>query len=409
MSNLGFILYLLFIFSWFIHLTSRLTFLGNIRFDLLLICSIFVLSLIFKENSAKYLGKKTTNIIITLILYLIVTIPFVEWPGSVINNFENWLKSLAFYYFTVTLINTENRLKIFMYTFILVQTIRVIEPLYMHVTLGYWGSYASMQNWEYMYRLAGAPHDIINPNGLAFVILTVITFVYFLSELSVPNMIYFIMTTPALIYALMLTGSRSGMIGIIVIAIMIVCYSKRKLMLLGVMVTLTVILIINMPEAMKDRYISIIDTSASHSGTAEGRVSGIIEDIKLSLRRPVFGHGLGTSLEAGANYGNRYQISHNLYAEILIELGIMGLIIFISYIWSIVINIINTANKMKKMKIQNNYLLSLQKGMMTFIVMNIIFSFASYGLSSYEWYLFGGLSVVLLRLCDMPEFTTAMA
>ncbi len=409
MSNLGFLLYLLFIFSWFIHLTSRLTFLGNIRFDLLLICSIFVLSLIFKNSSAKYSGHETTNSIMILMLYVIVTIPFVEWPGSVINNIENWLKSLAYYYFTVTIINTENRLKIFMYTFILVQTIRVIEPLYLHVTEGYWGSYASMQNWEYMYRLAGAPHDIINPNGLAFVILTVIPFVYYLSGLSVVNRIYFIMITPALIYALMLTGSRSGMIGIIAIAIMIVCYSKKKLMLLGVMVTLAVILVINMPEAMKDRYISIIDPSTSHSGTAEGRVSGIIDDIELSLRRPVFGHGLGTSLEAGAHYGNRYQISHNLYAEILIELGIMGLIIFISYIWHIVKNMINTAKIIENKEIKNCYFISLKKGMMTWIVMNIIFSFASYGLSSYEWYLFGGLSVVLLRLCNMPEFKAAIA
>ena len=30
--------------------------------------------------------------------------------------------------------------------------------------------------------------------------------------------------------------------------------------------------------------------------------------------------------------------------------------------------------------------------------MNILFSFASYGLSSYEWYLFGGLIVVTKRL-----------
>jgi hypothetical protein len=30
--------------------------------------------------------------------------------------------------------------------------------------------------------------------------------------------------------------------------------------------------------------------------------------------------------------------------------------------------------------------------------MNTLFSFASYGLSSYEWYLFAGLSVVVRRM-----------
>jgi hypothetical protein len=38
--------------------------------------------------------------------------------------------------------------------------------------------------------------------------------------------------------------------------------------------------------------------------------------------------------------------------------------------------------------------------MQVWLAMNIVFSFASYGLSSYEWYLFGGLSVVLQQLAS---------
>ena len=38
--------------------------------------------------------------------------------------------------------------------------------------------------------------------------------------------------------------------------------------------------------------------------------------------------------------------------------------------------------------------------MQVWLVMNVVFSFASYGLSSYEWYLFGGLSVVLQRIAE---------
>jgi hypothetical protein len=38
--------------------------------------------------------------------------------------------------------------------------------------------------------------------------------------------------------------------------------------------------------------------------------------------------------------------------------------------------------------------------MQVWLIMNLVFSFASYGLSSYEWYLFGGLSVVLQRLAE---------
>ena len=51
------------------------------------------------------------------------------------------------------------------------QVWRVLEPLYMHLKSGYWGDYASLGNWEYMNRLSGSPYDIINPNGLGFVII----------------------------------------------------------------------------------------------------------------------------------------------------------------------------------------------------------------------------------------------
>jgi hypothetical protein len=38
--------------------------------------------------------------------------------------------------------------------------------------------------------------------------------------------------------------------------------------------------------------------------------------------------------------------------------------------------------------------------MEVWLAMNVVFSLVSYGLSSYEWYLFGGLSVVLRRLTE---------
>ena len=38
--------------------------------------------------------------------------------------------------------------------------------------------------------------------------------------------------------------------------------------------------------------------------------------------------------------------------------------------------------------------------MQIWLIMNFLFSFASYGLSSYEWYLFAGFSVVMQRLAE---------
>src|SRR2546430_8139392 len=64
--------------------------------------------------------------------------------------------------------------------YVATQLWRVLEPLYLHVTSGYWGSATSLGNWESMDRLARSPYDIINPNGLGFVIIMTLPLLHFL-------------------------------------------------------------------------------------------------------------------------------------------------------------------------------------------------------------------------------------
>jgi len=361
-----------------------------------------VLTIANGENS-NYVFKrqKATLYILILIAYVFISIPFVEWPGSVLINFQEWLKAVIFFFFTVSFITTEKKLIIFLYVLLLMQTIRVLEPLYLNITQGYWGSYASMRDWEYMQRLAGAPHDYVNPNGLAFIILIIIPYLYHLKDLNIANLLLFIMLSPALIYALTLTGSRSGLIGLFVVLFGILLQSKRKAAVAVIMLIVIIIVIYKMPDSMIDRYISIFDSSSSHAATADGRINGIKEDIELSLRRPIFGHGLGTSLEANSNYTGRYLLSHNLYAELAIELGLFGLVIYILYLKAIYNNIKNIRTKYSNIIYQRKtFINSFYKATVILFYMNLIFSMMSYGLSGYEWYLLGGMTIVLHRICE---------
>src|SRR5256886_14306295 len=107
-----------------------------------------------------------------LVGYILVTIPFVEWPGSVVHNLEPYAKSLCFFFFVVATVDTTRKLRVLLIVYVATQLWRVLEPLYMHVTSGYWGSATSLGHWESMDRLARPPHDIINPNGLRFLTIT---------------------------------------------------------------------------------------------------------------------------------------------------------------------------------------------------------------------------------------------
>jgi len=404
MNYISFILYLIFNISFFLHLPARVPFLGVIRFDLLLIAIVFLTLLVTKKNrtNEKGVNNSTSIILIILICYIIISIPFVEWPGSVLKkNSLNFIKVIIFYYYTILLIDTERKLKAYMAIFLICQSLRVFEPLYLHITEGYWGDKASMMaGEEFMSRLAGAPSDVINPNGLAFVIVSIIPFFYYVGSISLRNGIIYFLPLPAFIYALILTASRSGFLALIVILSGIAIKSQRKVIVIGIIVIGGLIAFASLTADQRDRYVSVYDENTKNYGTSQGRTQGIIEDLKIALNKPLVGHGLGTSPEARFHSIGSSLLSHNLYTEIMLELGLIGLIIFLLFMRSIVVNFYAALKKIKENPMDNAYLFNIAHAMQVWFAMNILFSFASYGLSTYAWYLFGGLSVVIKKLAD---------
>jgi hypothetical protein len=286
-----------------------------------------------------------------------------------------------------------------MLVFLACQSFRILEPLYLHVVTGYWGSLASMANWEYMYRLSGAPHDIVNPNGLAFIIVSVIPFLFYYSGINKKVFFLSLFCMPLFIWALMLTSSRSGFIALLAVIGFIVMKTRYKVIML-VMIILGAIVIAPLLSAdQQDRYLSITSQDTKNAGTAAGRVTRTIESFKTAFHKPMVGHGLGTSREANYNYTGRDQPVHNLYVEVAQELGIIGLFIFLLYILSIIRELKKAGAKWNQSELlKPHFLQASWQALRVFVFMNLIFSLASYGLSGYEWYLIPGLIVVLSRI-----------
>jgi len=411
MNNSVFRLYLVFVVSFFLHIPDRIPFLGMIRFDLILVGLIFVVLFLDKKHIQQSSQNEIDKILKILFLYIIVSLPFVKWPGSVLNTgLPNFIKAVMFYYYSVLLINSEKKLKVFMVIFIACQSFRVFEPLYLHITNGYWGDSTNMAEGENLDRLAGAPHDIINSNGLAFVITSVIPFFHYLSSSSgfKFKILYFI-SLPLFIYSLILTASRTGFLALIVILSSILFKSRRKLLLGGAIAISAVIIVLNLSPLQKERYLSIGDRNVRGGSTATGRIEGVKTGFRVAFENPILGSGLGTSREANANIAGIDQPAHNLYAEIWQELGIIGLVIYLVFIKAIIVNFRNSLQAMKGNINESVFLKSVLNAMIVWFGMNFLFSFASYGLSSYEWYLFAGLSVVLRRLLELREKSHILA
>ena len=202
---------------------------------------------------------------------------------------------------------------------------------------------------------------------------------------------------PFLLYTMGLTLSRSGILALAIIAFGVWIKSAHKLFLLVLGFFGLAIIFFNLNDVQKDRYLSIVSDDARQSASAEGRIDGWSEDFKVAMNRPIIGHGLGTSREANWNVAGRDQISHILWAEIWQEIGLIGLMLFSFYLLAMIKNFREAGVLIRQHLSSNDFLYRANQAMQVWLMMNLLFSLASYGLKSYEWYFFGGLSVVMLR------------
>ncbi|MFV8571119.1 O-antigen ligase family protein [Marinobacter sp. SBS5] len=341
-----------------------------------------------------------SKFLVAILFYSILTIPFVEWPGSVLSHgLIAFVKGAIFYFFTVKLIINENRLKNVISLFVVCNLIRVAEPLVLNIATGYLGSATHLGGGEFAGRLSGAPSDIVNPNGLAFIISTIIPFLHYIyAKSSGKALCIYFFILPILLYAMVLTLSRSGVIalGIIAIGIWLKSTHRFSFFLLGAIGLWFISE--NLSDVQKDRYFSIVSDEARQSASAEGRIEGWVVDFNVAMNRPIVGHGLGTSKEANWNVAGKDQVSHILWAEIWQEIGLIGLSLFLFYLWSMIKNFSNAGRLVKENLKTDDFLYRCVQAMQVWLLMNFLFSFASYGLKSYEWYFFGGLSVVVLSI-----------
>jgi len=416
-SAAPFRLYLLFTVVTFLSLPNWFPAIGKLRPTVLLMLVLIGLLVANREGLRGRLDSVISKRLLLLIGYVVLSLPFVVWPGSVLrNNFEPFVKSIAFFFFTALIIDSPARLRVFLGVFLACQIYRVLDPLRRHIAYGYWGSSTHLGHGEFMDRLSGAPWDIINPNGLGLVIVTAFIFVYYLM-LKSPKLwvrLLGIAIIPPLLYALALTSSRSGFIVLVVAFAMIVYRSKRRMLLVAIAIMSSSFAYQHMAPEQQERYLSIFRDDVRGSETAAGRINGWSTDIQIWRENPIVGTGIGTSGEARFHTTGKYQVSHNMYTETLMETGVIGLAIVIAMLWAIW----TTSSKAlrapalgqtRQASSDDGYMQRLGLALQAWFVMCAVFSLAQYGLSQYHWYLFGGLSVVFGRLAHQAETDVSAA
>jgi len=394
-----FFLYMYFLIDFFLRFSSRVPAYGTIRPTLLVVASLTFLLILQRDRLKGWTQGPIMKAMLAFLLYLVLSLLFVEWPGSVIrNNLSDFVKAIVFLFFTVLIVDSEKRLKIFLAVFIGCQLVRILEPLYMHLTTGYWGSRTYLGGGEFSARLAGAPADVINPNELGFVIVTAIPFLhYLLWSGRFWAKLFYLLLVPALLYALILTQSRGAFLALLVIAWIIFKESNRKTMLIILAACIAFAGWNVMSPQQKDRYLSLVgESQTGNTASAEGRLRGMGMEFQLAMSRPLVGHGLGTTPEAKTHVFGDRRAAHNFYAEILIETGIIGFAFFMRFLFRVYRKLKENDQIFKdsEYRASSKFHENLNKSLVAVFWMYVVYSTNYWGLSQYYWYLFAGLVVV---------------
>jgi hypothetical protein len=255
------------------------------------------------------------------------------WSDRCIEFLDPYFKFLVFYLMLVTVVSDETSLKRVLWSYV-----------------GFMGLYLVHSFWEfacgrYVFRM-GIPRMIGvdstrgDPNAFAATITMALVVVPVLwqcgtSRLQRAGLAGF---TGMAILCILLTGSRSGFLGLVLLAGAIVWQSRRRVAVLSGVALASPLIFLALPANLQNRFETIVNPDAGPANaqvSSRSRIEGLFRGIELFGDNPVTGVGPGAWRPA-----TRWPTeSHNLYGQVLGEMGLAGAVTFAGLLLACGINI----------------------------------------------------------------------
>jgi O-antigen ligase len=189
-----------------------------------------------------------------------------------------------------------------------------------------------------------------NANDFAWTLIMGLSFLSFLIIRGdrTEKIIALSLSAPILV-AIVKTGSRDGMIGLLMLAIFSFLQASRavRIKLAAGFPVLLILLLALAPADLRARYTTLFTTGQNATklektavGSAEARLQTLKDSIYLTLTNPVFGVGPGNFPTAqndlAVSRGDArglWLATHNTYTQVSSEMGIPGLIIYLVFLY----------------------------------------------------------------------------
>ena len=329
----------------------------------------------------------------------------VSWVQSPYASFtsegvEDYFKVALFYILVITSVRDEREL-------------RLLTVLYAVAV----GVYMAHSLWEYhngrgeyrmgTWRMVGVDFTNGDPNTFAATVVYSLTLAFPLWHecRSKWQRIAVLGYGAMAVACVLLTGSRTALVGLCLLAVVATSLSKYRFRL-ALLLALAVPLVWNiMPADRQNRFLTLIDPSYGPKNaqmSAEGRIQGWWNGVSLWKEHPILGVGPGAF---GRATGLGFQ-SHHLYGQILGEVGTLGAIAFVSVLTAFVLNAVEIRRLCRQgPQGLESHESRLNNTIMLTVALLLVLGFGGHNLYRYTWLWFGALQVIALN-CVRQETRT---
>jgi O-antigen ligase len=257
--------------------------------------------------------------------------PYADRMGC-LDVVENFAKVMVFYVLVVTTVRDERGLRLLVLLFL------AANALYMAHSI------LEMMNGRYQWRMGirrmvGVDITFGDPNAFASTLLYTLplTLPFWREQpRRVPRFVLAGYTLAAL-FCILMTGSRAGFMGMVGLGgLVLLATAKRKGQMIvmggfGALVAFAVLSVV-LPGELQDRYLTLVDSSHGPENanvSASGRLAGFLAGVAAWQQSPLIGHGPASFQYATGREGQ----AHNVYGQVLSELGTMGALALLLLVW----------------------------------------------------------------------------
>jgi putative inorganic carbon (hco3(-)) transporter len=389
---------------WFLQIGDRISVLGSIRIEFIVGSILVVLSVKEwanrKKNSLEFHHGLIKAIYLLYFVFVFYTFVSFDKDHSWTVFYDRILKFSMFTFFIGTLVRNKSEMILVLIGFMLAMS-KIIEE-------GVVGVVGGGLVWENqgIPRLHGVTLLYRHPNSLSGLAVGALPFFLFLFQFQTKIMkCYFVGCILGLLTIIVCAGSRTGYVAVFILAFAILLrFGIFKAKTIAAVLAIVLIGAFAIPQGYKGRFATIFQpTEGADGGSANMRIE-ILEDAYAIFKQHPFGVGVQAFPHVRDLEFGRQQDTHNLYLEILTNLGVFGFlafIIFIATLFRVSIRARNILNQHdEKFLAELCYIVNL------YIICRL--ALGLFGMDLYEvyWWFAAGIVVALAKMAAAIKSTT---